>query len=255
MEVSEVRSILETDRVWSAYALADLFPPYLDQAEWRWQTNAVVLCYRGFSPPILFAHGDPEGVGVLLHDIPAGTYQYGLLATHRLLIQDRWRSLKETRMWRMVLPPGVRLPPPTDPVTPLVPADLPALEILYDDASDPPDAFHPSQLDDGAFFGVWDGPRLIAVAGTHVVSVDAGVAAIGNVYTRADRRGRGLGRRTTAAVTAELRRRGLPTIVLNVALDNEPALRVYRALGFMPFCGYYEGVADLGPARTSTKET
>jgi hypothetical protein len=38
-------------------------------------------------------------------------------------------------------------------------------------------------------------------------------------------------------------------------MDNEPALRVYRALGFVPFCGYYEGVAEWKPAPIPTKET
>ena len=88
------------------------------------------------------------------------------------------------------------------------------------------------------------------MAGTHVVSSQARVAAIGNVYTRRDRRGQGLARRTTGAVAAELLRLGIETIVLNVAMDNAPALSVYRGLGFMPFCGYYEGSGELAPPGT-----
>jgi predicted GNAT family acetyltransferase len=80
------------------------------------------------------------------------------------------------------------------------------------------------------------------------------LAAIGNVFTRPDRRGRGLAKRTTGAVASELLRRGTKTIVLNVAMDNDPAVRAYRALGFMPFCGYYEGVGEWLPATVEGDE-
>ena len=51
---------------------------------------------------------------------------------------------------------------------------------------------------DGVFFGVYEGEALVAAAGTHLVSREEGAAAIGNIYTRRDRRGRGLGRAVTA---------------------------------------------------------
>jgi ribosomal protein S18 acetylase RimI-like enzyme len=45
--------------------------------------------------------------------------------------------------------------------------------------------------------------------------------------------------------------REVRTIVLNVAMDNDPALKLYRGLGFWPFCGYYEGVGELTAPTTS----
>lgn len=68
-----------------------------------------------------------------------------------------------------------------------------------------------------------------------------GVAAIGNVYTRRDRRGRKLARQTAGAVAAELLARQIPTIVLNVNQKNVAALRVYEALGFRRYCPFWEG--------------
>ena len=82
-------------------------------------------------------------------------------------------------------------------------------------------------------------------AGTHVIGSEAGVAAIGNVFTHPAHRRRGFGGRVSGAVVQELLRREIPTIVLNVAMDNDAALGLYRGLGFMPFCGYYEGVGEL----------
>jgi predicted GNAT family acetyltransferase len=69
------------------------------------------------------------------------------------------------------------------------------------------------------------------------------VGAIGNVYTRRDRRGRGLASFVTGAVTAELLRLGLRTVALNVNQRNAAAIRVYEQLGFTRYCAFYEGVA------------
>src|SRR5439155_19334107 len=95
----------------------------------------------------------------------------------------------------------------------------------------------------GVFCGIREGEDLIAVAGTHLVSAAESVGAVGNIYTRRDRRGRGLATQTTAAVVAELRRLGIATIVLNVSRTNVPAVRVYERLGFRRYCDYFEGRA------------
>ena len=60
-------------------------------------------------------------------------------------------------------------------------------------------------------------PALVAVAGTHLLAPEEGAAAIGNIYTRRDRRGRGLGRAVTSAVLADLA--GIETVGLNVRAD------------------------------------
>ena len=123
----------------------------------------------------------------------------------------------------------------------LGPSDLDALRALY--AEDPPAFFLPSQLRDGVYFGVREGTALVAVAGTHVVSREASVAALGNVHTRRDRRGRGLAMEVTGAVVRELRRRNTQTSVLNIVATNDVARRVYERVGFREYCVYDEGVA------------
>jgi len=81
------------------------------------------------------------------------------------------------------------------------------------------------------YYGVRRGTRLIAAAGTHVISPTYGIAAVGNVYTHRDHRGQGLAKVVTSAVTAELLRT-VDDVVLNVRLDNPPALAAYRAIGY-----------------------
>jgi predicted GNAT family acetyltransferase len=98
-------------------------------------------------------------------------------------------------------------------------------------------------LSNGIYFGIYDGPDLIAAGGTHIVTPQEGVTAIGNVYTRRDHRRRGHAGAVTSAITNELLRMNLPTIVLNVNQRNEPAIRVYEQLGYQRYCGYYEGLA------------
>ena len=113
-------------------------------------------------------------------------------------------------------------------------------------------------LADGAFHGIYEGTALVAAAGTHLVAREEGAAAIGNVYTRHDRRGRGLARLTTSSVLAELA--GIETIGLNVRAENDAALHLYESLGFVRHCQFYEGLAaswrrqDL-PARSAYSQS
>ncbi|BFH68207.1 MAG: GNAT family N-acetyltransferase [Paenibacillus dendritiformis] len=77
--------------------------------------------------------------------------------------------------------------------------------------------------------GIFEDRELVAVGGYHVYSAEA--AELGNIGTIASRRGRGYG----AKITSELVRiaaRLTPYVLLEVFNDNEPAIRLYRSLGF-----------------------
>jgi ribosomal protein S18 acetylase RimI-like enzyme len=248
------RTTLETDRVWSAYALADLDPAESHHCTWLVGQQAVILAYRGLTPPVLFACGAPAEVSALLREVTEGEYIFTLLLPDRAALSDRLRVHAEHPTWRMALRPADFRAAVGQPV-PLGPDDLEDMLSLFADHPDRPDAFHERQLAQGLFFGVRERRRLVAVAGTHVVSSQAGVAAIGNVFTRPDRRGRGLGAQTTSAVAAEAIRRGLRTIVLNVWQDNQPAIRCYRRLGFREHCPYAEGSGYLAPSNSSDERS
>lgn len=242
---AEVRSILETDRAWCAYALADLEPAYAASCEWLVGERSVVLIFSGLTPPVLFAHGPAQEVATILARVPPGDYQYGLLGTDRADLRHRLRPSSEKRMWRMAFKAADFEPGAAEGAERLGASQLQEMLALFDNHPDRPDAFHERQVEDGAFFGARVAGELVSVAGTHVIAHGPSVAAIGNVFTRPEARGQGLATRVTAAVAAELLARGLRTIVLNVAMDNEPALQCYRRLGFWPYVSYYEGVGRL----------
>ena len=104
-------------------------------------------------------------------------------------------------------------------------------------------AFSPDMVKDGFFYGVHVDEKLIAAAGTHVVARQAGIAALGNVYTHMEFRNKGLGSAVSAAVVAALFEAGLETLVLNVAQDNDHAIKMYKRLGFEQTSPFVEGPA------------
>jgi GNAT superfamily N-acetyltransferase len=246
-DLIRVRAHLETDRPWAIYALGDLAPGFREVSEWHANDHAIILLYRAFETPVLFALGAPEHVAPLLDEIQAEPQMYlSIRPEILLLVKEHWQVKDETPMWRMMFDPALVAFPSTAGVSRLTLADLPALQTLYADGQatgEVPDFFNPPMLEQGAFYGIWEGEALIAAAGTHLIAEDFGIGAVGNVYTRRDRRGRGLAARVTASVTADLHARGLRTIGLNVNQRNLVAQRVYDRLGYRRYTGFYEGIA------------
>ncbi|MBI3359554.1 MAG: GNAT family N-acetyltransferase [Chloroflexi bacterium] len=248
---SHIRAILETDRPWSLYALGDLSPGFFEHCEWiaaPGDPPGLALLYRAFDPPVLFALGGVETVGAILDEIGGERKMYLSIPVEILpLVKSRWAVTHGTAMWRMILAPAAFQPAEAGGVDRLGPSDLPDLRRLYADGAptgEAPDFFHPSMLEQGVFFGIREAGDLVAAAGTHLVSIDESVGAVGNVYTRRDRRGRGLAARVAGAVSAELVRLSLSTIGLNVNQRNEAAIRVYERLGYVRYCPFCEGMAE-----------
>jgi ribosomal protein S18 acetylase RimI-like enzyme len=245
-----IRRILETDRPWAVYALADLAPEYSAHARWHVAAHgrpALLLVYRAFRPPVLFAHGPVADLEPLLAEI-AGQPEFYLSVRPEiaaLLRRAGYGISREKRMWRMLLD-ARGFAPPSHNAARLAPADINELECLYADgeaAGEAPPFFDAGMLRLGVYFGIRENGALVAAAGIHVLAPTESVAAIGNVYTRRDQRGHGFGLQVTAAVTAELLRLHVRTVALNVAESNHAAIRVYERLGFRHYCDYREGIA------------
>ena len=251
---TEIQAYLETDRDYAAYALGDLDEGFFEKCTWRVAEEgdairALALEYIGFAPPILFLMGEGDGVATLL----AGPVQLDRAFVtareeHQAALSQFYRWDELEHMWRMVLrgsegvsgEPKVRAPVRSCKRLGVDEADR--LSALYSLGGG--DAFSPTQVTQGVFYGVEQAGQLISVTGTHLVSDRYSVGAIGNVMTHPDHRSHGYATLTTRAVCAELIRRGIKTIVLNVRQDNAPAIRVYKKLGFVRYCPFYEGVIE-----------
>jgi GNAT superfamily N-acetyltransferase len=255
-DLQRIRTALDRDRTWSAYAIGDLAPERLPDGSWfasAADPDALVLLYRGFTPPILFATGDPASLSPLFAELDAPRVSLHLLPEAIAALPPAYTATHTTSMWRMTVS-GASFRP-ADAEAQGEALDLShaaAVDALYADAragGEEPPFYRPAMLADGSFRGVWEGADLVAVAGAHLFSPALGVCTIGNVYTRRDRRRRGLAARATSAVVRHALAASIPTIVLNVSQTNEAARRVYEQLGFRVHCAFVEGEAVLAQSR------
>lgn len=248
---TEILCFLETDRGYAAYAIGDLDTGFYEQCAWAGavragRTEALVLHYRGLDPAALLLIGEQEGLrAILAHALAPGRVYLTCRPEALDLTREFYAWDEVTPMWRMILDPArfvhVLDVPDQAILAPLLPAHLAQINALFVLGGGL--AFSPAQVENGVFYGVLDRGTLVAVAGTHLVSAAYGVAAIGNVFTHPDFRGRGYATLATSAVARELRRRGIRDVVLNVAQANAPALHVYEKLGFERHCPFLEGPA------------
>ncbi len=205
-----------------------------------------MLAYLGLTPPVLFATGKKEDIVALATQVPPGKYQYTLLPEHRYSLEPIFSVQSELQMWRMSYKGDSHEMDSNTDTRRLSGEDLAFVNALFADHADRPDSFHRRQLEAGPFYGGYLEEKLVAVAGVHVLSESASMAAIGNVFTHPAHRGQGFGRKVSAQVIQGLRRLGIQTIVLNVAKENHAAVHLYQDLGFQIHCGYYEGLGELG---------
>ncbi len=240
-EASRVQAILEQDRIWSAYALADLDPEHKPFTEWHVQGDSLLLYYRGLEPPVLFAIGGASQLELLFASVPVGKYQISVKQEHLASLPANRYALEPVPMWRMWMrPSGLNLTPGIE-VDQLHAVDEIPIARLYNGRSDAPDGYHARQLALGPFAGIRDGKELVATAGVHVLSTAYSIAAIGNIYTHPAHRGKGFARACANSVLTRLFTMGIETVVLNVAQHNMRAYQLYSSLGFKLYGPFVEG--------------
>jgi ribosomal protein S18 acetylase RimI-like enzyme len=246
---NEILHFLETDRFYAAYAIGDLEAALFEQSEWMGaaegaRLRAVALLFKGLATPAFFLMGRADSLAAILRLQLTPDWVYVTCRKkHLKVLQNFYHTETPSPMWRMILERQDFYPAaPSSLLEPLSVEDYDELQELYDQEG-AAGAFGPAQLRDGVFYGVREQGKLVATAGTHLVSPAYRLGAVGNVYTDPAYRGQGYASAATSAVIAELFRRGARLVFLNVAQANVRAIRVYQRLGFNTYCPFLEMAA------------
>ncbi len=239
LERTEV--ILESDRLFAAYALAQLDPGAYPHARW-WlaegeQETSLVCHSRAGLGDATFTMGSTEGVAAIL-SIQPGQFQTFATAkvAHMPALREAYVLTGAREMRRMhVTEQGFVSEPlelPAGISTYRLRGDqVRALNRLYGSEGGLT-SYRSHHVDEGCYFGVVEKGRLVAVAGTHSVSPVSRIAVVGNVFTHPDHRGRGYGTIATHATTQELLHT-CDDVVLSVDPENQAAISAYQKLGYI----------------------
>ena len=248
---AEIRSQLEPQRPHSAYALGQLQPHLFARSSW-WLARgaggqALVLHSGGGLGNALFAQGTVDAVDAALRLHPGPRYTFLTCELHHLETIRRHYELPDHQAVLRMLVDRQTFSDFRGEVRRLSGRDVREINRLY--RADGTPAFYTAQnIDDAVYFGSFEGGRLVAVAGTHVISYADEIAVAGNVFVHPNYRGRGLSRLVTGAVTRELLR-GCRDVVLSVDPRNTAAVRAYQRLGYREVGRLIEGAAtrhDIG---------
>jgi GNAT superfamily N-acetyltransferase len=180
---------------------------------------------RGFSPIIAFPDVHNPNFSALASYCETGEHFYcdgwsGKAA-------DGWSIDAETTMFRMLWQAPM---PSTDEAADALPlgaehaAQAVALAVLTN-----PGPFGPRTIELGDYFGYFEGPRLIAMAGERAQAEN--FREISGVCSHPDFQGRGLARRLMRKLVRRQLLRG-ETPFLHVKRENESARALYRRMGF-----------------------
>ena len=233
-DAEEIRRMLAPQRAYAAYALGQLQPALVARSEW-WrsrgsQGEALLLHSQGGLGNALFALGTVDALeaGLRLH--PGPHYTFLTCQTHHLAtVLRHYRMPEHQSVLRMLVDRETFRDVPGE-VRRLTGRDVREINRLY--RADGTPAFYTSQnIDDAVYYGALQDGRIVAVAGTHVVSEQDAIAVAGNVFVHPKHRGRGLATRVTSAVTRHV----LQTchdVVLSVDPANTSAVHAYQRLGY-----------------------
>jgi ribosomal protein S18 acetylase RimI-like enzyme len=219
-----LRALFARDPIAAVYQLGDLAEPFFSACRWFASDSGAVLLYYGLAVPVLVTFGD---TAALLPHVPVPPRFYTKLADAELPLFAAYRLTERLDLYVMGLD---ALIPATAAVTLRIATDAAPLIPLY--RHYPGNYFEPSQVESGLYVVAEIDGCPVAAGGTHAYAPEERAAALGNLVTATEHRGRGIARALMGFLCAELLRRGICHIGLHVTRDNRAAIACYRKLGF-----------------------
>jgi ribosomal protein S18 acetylase RimI-like enzyme len=249
----EAYPIFKQDPILNCFALADLLPPFRQYTRIAIASHpqtareASLLIVEHPQIKILSTAGNGEGMAALLAnvDLPASTV-IQVPSQHWWLLHPYYTLPPKMRLLRRMALSAQTFQRPAQGTLPvaerMTKEDLPELRALY--TLFPTGHFRPELIDEGLFYGVRLAQRLVAAGGTHVLALPYSLAVLGNIFTHPEHRERGCAQAVVDALVTDLLAQGCRDIILNVDVDNPPAIHVYTKLGFQPHCDICVGPAQ-----------
>jgi len=247
---NQIEAFLRKNVFLNIYSLGDLDDFFWPSTNWYALTNttwikAMILVYTGGSLSCLHALTEGENIHYmeelllsLISTFPKRFYAHlslgleGTLGKHYTLKSHgkhyKMALTKESALSRI----------DTSEVIALSMSDLNEIVSLFQ-AAYPENWFDPRLLDTNQYYGVRVSGKLVSLAGVHVYSRRYRVAALGNITTHPEYRGKGYGTAATARLCKSLLHE-IDHVGLNVKVDNASAIRCYKKLGFEAVDSYGE---------------
>jgi len=179
----------------------------------------------GFSPILGFADPTRPDFDALRPHAAPGEHFY--CSDWNGPVPSGWTLDAEATMFQMIWHGDLPAPEPSAEIHALGPAHAQAALALAELTR--PGPFGPRTLELGEYVGVFDGERLIAMAGERMFA--GSLREVSGVCTHPEHQGRGLARRLMLALIRRQMQRG-ETPFLHVMRSNEGARGLYRRMGF-----------------------
>jgi len=195
---------------------------------------------RGFSPIVGFADPErPNFAALAPYCEPDERFYCDRWAG---AVPAGWRVEAESTMFRMVWESSM---PETDEAPEAVPLRPEHASQAFELAAlTNPGPFGPRTIELGEYFGFFDGPRLMAMAGERLQA--GALREISGVCTHPDFQGRGFARRLVVKLLRRQMQRN-ETPFLHVMRSNEAAHRLYLRMGFRDYLESVVRVVSLNP--------
>jgi len=240
--------------IYSIGDLDDFFWP--DTIWYGWEKGdeiqAVTLLYTASEYPTLLALSEQQDVMLelvrsIIHILPEKFYAH-LSPAVAEAVERQCKTESHGKHYKMGLKNKTLLHDiDCSQVVNLTENDLDEMLSLYEE-SYPGNWFKARMLQTKQYFGLRIENRLVSIAGVHVYSEKYKVAALGNIVTHQDYRGRGFAKAVTAGLCQSLSQH-VDHIGLNVKADNAAAIALYKKLNFEIVSTYFELMVLNHPAK------